>query len=241
MLVYTGLYETKPSKCKYMVLSRKRSPMLPVAQLTILDIPLDRVSEFKYLGVWLTDNLSWSKHIQSITKKAMKLVSVVYRKFYRHSSTETLKKLYISLIRPHLEYASPVWDPHCVSQIGVLEKVQKFSLRMCLKAWNIPYDSILERTALPSLEKRRKLLKLIFLFQILNGSYLFPNVPVTSQSMDKRLRNFHPTILNQPFARTIAYRFSFFPDIVSVWNSLPLELRTISSLPVFKQNVVNYL
>ena len=94
-----------------MIISRKCSPLLTALNLSILGKPLDRVFEYKYLGVWITETLSWSKHIESITKRAMKLVGMVYRKFYSQSSFESLKRLYISLIRPHLKYAAPVWDP----------------------------------------------------------------------------------------------------------------------------------
>ena len=39
----------------------------------------------------------------------------------------------ISLVHPHLEYASPVWNPHLQKNINTLEDVQKFPLRMCSK------------------------------------------------------------------------------------------------------------
>ena len=101
------------SKCKYMIVSRKRSTLQLASQLSILSKPLDRVSEFKYVGVWLTEKLTWSKHIESITKTAARLIGMVYRKFYQYSTLETLLNLYVSSVRPHLEYAAPVWDPHC--------------------------------------------------------------------------------------------------------------------------------
>ena len=44
---------------------------------------------------------------------------------------QTLLQLYVIYIRPLLEYAVPVWDPHNASNSRVVENVQKFSLRMC--------------------------------------------------------------------------------------------------------------
>ncbi len=35
-------------------------------------------------------------------------------------------------VRPHLEYAAPVWDPHLLRVIKRVEKVQIFGLKMCL-------------------------------------------------------------------------------------------------------------
>ena len=37
---------------------------------------------------------------------------MLYRKFSEHSNSSTLLKLYLTTIRPHLENASPIWNPH---------------------------------------------------------------------------------------------------------------------------------
>ena len=44
-------------------------------------------------------------------------LNVSYRKFYQWSEPRTLRQLYVSLIRPHLEYAAPVWDPYLSKDI----------------------------------------------------------------------------------------------------------------------------
>ena len=51
---------------------------------------------------------------------------MIYRKFYRHSNSTILQKLYLNIIRPNLEYASSVWDPFYKQEIDALESVQKF-------------------------------------------------------------------------------------------------------------------
>ena len=35
------------------------------------------------------------------------------------------KQLYFSLVRPHLEFASSVWNPYRQGDISILEKVQR--------------------------------------------------------------------------------------------------------------------
>ena len=57
------------NKCKFMVLSRRRSPSYPVIPLTLGDHPLEQVMSFKYLGVhlsclyyfinWAMQNVLW--------------------------------------------------------------------------------------------------------------------------------------------------------------------------------------
>ena len=59
------------SKCKYMVITEKRhsciSPSLHLESTT-----LERVHAYKYLGILITSNLSWSEHITSVCIKAKK-------------------------------------------------------------------------------------------------------------------------------------------------------------------------
>ena len=93
---------------------------------------------------------------------------MIYRKFYQHFDTHTLLKLYLSIIRPHLEYASPVWDPYHKTEIEAIENVQKFALKMCLKSWSTNYQQLLLEASLPSLETRRSAQKLNHLYKIIN-------------------------------------------------------------------------
>ena len=58
------------TKCKYMIISRKLYPTLPNTRLLLSNHPLQRVFCYKYLGLLLTDNLSWSQHISSCYSKA---------------------------------------------------------------------------------------------------------------------------------------------------------------------------
>ena len=122
---------------------------------------LNKVSSFKYLGVWIAKDLSWSKHVSEICFKAKKIIGLC-RQYYQHSNTDTLKQLYISSVRPHLEYATAVWDPHLQKDVNKLKKVKTFALRMCTKNWTADYNSLLTTCNLPSLKKRRLFSNLVF-------------------------------------------------------------------------------
>jgi len=83
-------------------------------------------------------------------------------------------KLYLSCIRPDLEYAAPVWSPHLKGQIEDVESVQKLALRVCCKSWDVHYQMLLSKNNIPSLSKRRLFLRLSFLFNIVKGPYSLP-------------------------------------------------------------------
>ena len=61
------------TKCKHMVITKSRTHQCP--QLYLAGQPLGCVQSYKYLGVIITSNLSWSEHIQSICNKSRKLVA----------------------------------------------------------------------------------------------------------------------------------------------------------------------
>ena len=103
--------------------------------LTVNHSQLERLYSYKYLGVWLTSTLNWSTQITEISKKARSQLGIILRHFYQHCNTAPA--LYLSYIRPHLEYAATVWDPHQVGFIHSLERIQKFALKICTKQKHI--------------------------------------------------------------------------------------------------------
>jgi len=157
-----------PTKCKAMVFSRKRSTTAPCDPLTLNGQALDLVDTVKYLGLTICSDLSWSEHINTITSKARRLVGLLFRQFYSCTDSHTLRKLYLTIVRPHLEYACEVWDPHLDKDIKLIEKVQKFASRVCLKQWNSSYSDMLTTLNIPSLKDRRKWAKLSTLYKIVH-------------------------------------------------------------------------
>ena len=137
-----------PSKKKAMVFSRKRHPVPAPPYFKLNGSKLEIVDSVKCLGITISSDLSWSKHINIIGSKARKLVGLLFRQFYRYADTDTIRKLYIAIIRPHLKYASQVWDPYLQKDQQTLENIQKFACRVCLKRW---YPAMLRTLSISTL------------------------------------------------------------------------------------------
>jgi len=166
----------------------------------------------------------------------------MYRKFY-HASTPTILQLYKACIRPHLEYAAPVWDPHQLGLIKCLENVKKFALKVCTESWNIDYESMLASCNLTSLASRRCFLKLCVLYQTTYGTLNFPNTPVVNRVLPAvNLRSYStPYLLYRLVAHTNACHFSFFPDAITHWNTLPTSVLSGNSLCAFKHALTRHI
>ena len=86
--------------------------------------PMKNVSEEKDLGVIIDESMNFKNHISSKISKANSMIYLVKNCFH-YLDKEMLKLLYKSLIRPHLEYASNVWNPIYKEDIIRLEGVQR--------------------------------------------------------------------------------------------------------------------
>ena len=166
---------------------------------------------------------------------------MLYRRFYEFCSTDTLRCLYVAFVRPHLEYAVPVWDPHLIKHTELLEKVQKFALKVCTKSWNSSYSSLLSQTDLPRLDQRRVQLKLSFLYQLVNNLAFCPNAPIAFRNVSVNVRSNNPLLLFRPVCRTNSHYHSFYPSTIALWNDLPHSVTSSSSLYSFKHNVNHHL
>ena len=155
-----------------MFISRKWSPYKPITSLTVDNLLIEQVQSYRNLSVWLTSTLTWSVQVESVCQRARQQIGIIYRKFYGHSNRSTLLQLYLAYVRPHLEYAVPVWDPHQQGHINSLEKVQKFALKVCTGKWNVDHENLLNSCKLPTLVSRRQYLKLSFLYQVIHGSFI---------------------------------------------------------------------
>jgi len=65
--------------------------------------------------------------------------------------------------------------------IEMLESVQKFGLKVCLKQLHSTYGNLIDQASIPSLAVRCKLLKLCQLYSILNGHVNVHNLPTSSR------------------------------------------------------------
>ena len=87
------------------------------------------VKDHKYLVLTLSYNMKWDKHIETILKSASKVIGIM-RKLKYNFSRIALNQIYISYVRPLLEYSCIVWDGRTTEQSNTLEKLQNEAARI---------------------------------------------------------------------------------------------------------------
>ena len=106
--------EFNPGKCQVLHITRSRQPLQ--SQYTLHGQVLESVDSAKYLGVNISQDLSWNHHINEITGKANRTLGFIKRNV--KTKNEQVKELaYKTLVRPQVEYASSVWTPHTKENI----------------------------------------------------------------------------------------------------------------------------
>ena len=120
-------------KCTLMTLSRKKKTI--EYKYTLKGTELEFLTSIKYLGVNITNDLHWGKHIEEICNRSYRTLGLLKRNL-SSCPMEVKLQAYKGLIRPVLEYASTAWDPHQSYLHEKLEKVEKRAARFITSYYN---------------------------------------------------------------------------------------------------------
>ena len=199
----------------------------------------------KDLGVYISDDLKWDNHISRIAKK-VSLTSYQILKSFQTKNIWILKKLFVTYIRPQLEYNTSVWSPHLIKNIKLLESVQKIYTKRIFRRCGLPYTSYrdrLDQINLESLERRRLNYDMVLVYKIINGlSYInfHEYFYLVNTNYNLRRNSLQIKPLYQIKSTNSSWLNSFFNRVPTLWNALPNEIVTSPNLITFKQKIRKY-
>ena len=155
-------------KCNVLTISKKRSPSK--YNYTLHGHILEHDISAKYLGCTISSDLKWGKHISTICSKANKTISFL-KKNINISNKSIKEKVYVSFVRPTLEYASSVWDSYQQNDIHRLEMVQRRAARYVTNRYHntSSVSSMIEQLEWTTLQERRKHSRLLMMYKLKNN------------------------------------------------------------------------
>ena len=125
-------------------------------ELKINNFIIDRATEFNFLGLIISSNMKWKKHIDHIALKVSKIIGIMYRlKFILPS--DVLLTIYNSLILPHFNYCHLAWGSN-ITAGHKLHLLQKKAVRI------VDHRHFLAHTE--PICKRLRIVKIVDMFQI---------------------------------------------------------------------------
>ncbi len=118
-------------KTKELIVDFRKRQQRPYTPLKISGTPVERVSSFKYLGVNISEDLTWTTHIQTQVKKArQRLYHLRQLRKFRVSPT-ILKTFYSETIESVLTQCISVWYGNSSSQdCKALQRVVRLAERI---------------------------------------------------------------------------------------------------------------
>jgi hypothetical protein len=84
-------------------------------------------------------------------------------------------KMFIGLVRPHLEFGNVVWSPKLEKDKHLVESVQRRATKIIPGLKNKTYEERLKHMKLPSLSYRHLRGDLIEVYKYTHGIYKIPN------------------------------------------------------------------
>ena len=149
----------------------------------------------------------------------------------------TLETVYMSFIRPILEYGDVVWANCSHTEESLIESVQLDAARVVTGAMKGTSSSKLyDEADWESLHQRREKRKLILMYKIKTKEapqFIQNCLPQTAGNRTSyNLRHQHNLLHFR--TRTAIHNNSFFPSTVRLWNQLPLEIREAEHVSIFK-------
>ena len=118
------------------------------------------------LEVIMERDFSLRVHICDTVKKARNKLSWILSAF-KSRSVLTILTLFKSLVRPLLEYCCAVWSPSKISDISLLEGVQRTVTSKILSMNHLNYWDRLNELNLMSLQRRRERYIIIYMYKVL--------------------------------------------------------------------------
>ena len=223
------LMEFHPAKCHVLRITRKKTktsfPYSLHGQI------LQEVKSAKYLGVTISEDMTWNKHVDATAAKANKKLGFLKRNV-KVKDSSLKEKAYKAIVRPTVEYCSSVWDPSYKTQAATLERVQRRAARWVTGRFHntSSVTDMLSDLGWRELNQRRTDNRLCMAYKVVHGLVAIPVGHFISLQRDGV--HLHPI-----YAKTNYYLYSFFPRTIADWNKLPQDILEGESLAIFKRRV----
>ena len=237
------LVKLNPSKSGSRLVSRKNNRNMHPS-LIMNTVYINEVQHHKHLGVILSNDDTWHEHINLITSKAWQRIYVM-RKLKFMLDRDSLNKVYISFIRPTLEYAYIVGDNCTQYETNAIERIQIEVARIVTGATRlVSLDMLSKETGWESLWDRRYKHKMCQFYKMINDltpTYLTSSVPSTVENTSaynlRDSQNIRPLLTRTQLYYKYFYRHALENGMKLLLIFETLNIRNSTSLSSFKQQL----
>ena len=196
---------------------------------------LDECEYEKDLGVIVDRNLKSGRQVLEARNKANRMLGFIARNV-SYKSKEVIKKLYISYVRPHLEYCVQAWSPHYRQDLDMLEGVQRRATRLIQGFKRLDYIDRLKELNMFSVRRRYirgDMIQVYKMFEKIDDINIEDFFELVSDSSTRG----HNRKLKVRYSRLDCRKYFFSLRVVDLWNKLRYETVNSKSIDTFKHHL----
>ena len=201
-------------------------------------LPLKSSSIERDLGVLVDSELNFSKHTTQQVNKANRIMGLV-RRSYTFLDSYSFKRLFVSLVRPLLEYCNSITSPRLIGDQQKIESVLRRATKLVPGLYNLTYEERLRKLELPSMLYRLKRGDMIETFKWFQGHYSCEYSPLSE--VTRSITRGHNFKLKKQSCRLEIRKHFFSLRIVDSWNSLPEHVVCAPTINTFKNHYNSFL
>lgn len=120
------------SKTKYMILHSPRRSVPPHSDLMVQSTKIDKVDNFKHLGLDIDSKLTWSNHVNTLQRNISSMCGLLW-KVSKFLPSKTLTTMYHAFVQSKLQYLVSIWGAAAKSRLKPLQSVQNRCLKVIYK------------------------------------------------------------------------------------------------------------
>ena len=230
------------TKTKTMYISSsKRNIDSPDNKLQLNNTELEITTNEKLLGLNVDNQLNFKAHITQTLKKCNSYLYLLLR-IKKFLNLHSRKLFFNAYILPHLDYCCAIWGCSTSESLNQLLKFQKRAARVILdQPFDAPSAPLFNQLKWMTIFERVEYKTLVTMYNTLNNGpeYLTSKFSITDYSC-RQLRSCTNKLLQVPKPNLEIYRKAISYSGASLWNTLPLNIRTAPSLNVFKSLYLKY-
>lgn len=148
-------------------------------------IDIEEKDQLKDIGVQLSNDLTFSKHIDKTVSICSKTIGWIMRTF-RTRSQVTMKVLWNLMIQSRLDYCSQLWSPSLQSEFNKIEDLQRKFTKRIDGMDDMTYRERLKKLKMYSQERQQDRYMLILCWKIANRLVGGIQARVYKQRVEKR-------------------------------------------------------
>ena len=191
------------------------------------------------LGIIIDSQLKFHEHVRSVATKCSGLSSNILNSTLCRAR-EFMVPIYISHIRPILEFGSSVWNLGYVEDTRLLENIQRRWTKKILDLENLPYSQRLEILDLYSVKGRLLRADIIKCWKIFHGKCGVDPDELFVLAEGGITRG-HRYKVAHVYSSMECRRRSFALRIINLWNGLPDDVVALDTVGCFKSAIHAYL